>query len=203
MPNREPPGYDDWFDDPEPPTIESGRGNRPSYDTPAETEEDVWVLPEDEARRARRGGRRGDVVIGGRSLTTTQVAILAIAGLAVVIALLAATGVFDSGTPASMPTNSTHTTTQHTTTQETTTHTLKAPTKTPLQLNDTDHAQVKLLQKDLKALGFLSGPADGVFGAGTQQAVEQFQIAHELTADGIVGKDTLTAIRQQLQTLSG
>lgn len=197
MADRDPPGYDDWFDDPEPPTIESGRGNRPSYDIPADTEEDVWVLPEDEARRARRGGgRRGDLVVGGRLLTSTQVAIIAIAGLAIVIAILAAAGAFSSGTPsATLPTTPSHSTTTSTTT--TTTPTVALPTELPLQLNDTGE-QVKLLQKALRSLGFLSDKADGVFGAATQSAVEHFQTAHRLTADGVVGKDTVTALREQL-----
>ena len=61
MNEHEPPGYDDWFDEPEPPTLEQGRGSRPSYDAPSETEEDVWTLPEDEPRRSRRPQRGGDV----------------------------------------------------------------------------------------------------------------------------------------------
>src|SRR5690349_3941298 len=118
MSEREPPGYDDWFDEPEPPTLESGRG-RQSYDDPAEAEEDVWVLPEDAPRR-RRDGRGGDIYIGGRALTTTQIAILAIAALAVLMAILAAAGVFSSSTPATGPTISTQTTLPTTATQPTT-----------------------------------------------------------------------------------
>ena len=194
MPDREPPGYDDWFDDPEPPTIESGRGNRPSYDIPAETEDDVWVLPEDEARRARREGRGGDVSFGG--LTMTQVAILGIALLAVLVAILAATGVFSSNPTTTVPTNSTPTTLPTTATTQTT-PTIAAPTQ-QLKNGDTG-AQVKLLQKALKSLGFYSGTVDGDFGGGTTSAVVQFQSAHGLTGDGIVGADTLTQLREALR----
>ena len=197
MADHEPPGYDDWFDDPEPPTLESGRGNRPSYDIPAETEEDVWVLPEDETRRARRGGRRGDIVIGGRSLTSTQVAILAIAGLAVLIAILAAANVFSSGTASTIPTGASESTQQTKSTTTQTTPTVQVPTKT-LQLNDPNHAQVKILQKDLRQLGFLTSPPDGIFGAGTQTAVEQFQQSVGLPADGVAGQQTLAALRRKL-----
>ena len=196
MADREPPGYDDWFDDPEPPTVESGRGNRPSYDIPGETEEDVWVLPEDEARQARRARQGGNIVLGGRSLTTTQVAILAIAGLAVLIAILAAAGVFSSNRASTVPTNTTPTTLP-TTATTTTTPTITAPTQ-QLKAGDTG-AQVKLLQKELKAAGFLTGAADGAFGHGTKAAVEQFQSSRGLTPDGQVGKDTLTALRQALR----
>ena len=197
MDEREPPGYDDWFDDPEPPTVESGRGSRSPYDTPGDTEEDVWVLPEDEAGRPRRPGSRGDFVIGGRALTTTQIAILAIAALAIFIAILAAAGVFSSSPAASPPTYSTQNTLPTTSTTSTT-PTVAAPTKTPLQLNDTDHQQVKLLQKALISLGYLHGKADGVFGPATQTAVENFQTANALSPDGVVGKQTLSALKQAL-----
>src|SRR3954470_872301 len=111
MDEREPPGYDDWFDEPEPPTLESGRGSRQSYDAPSETEEDVWTVPEDESRRSRRNQRGGGVVVGGHELTTTQIAIIAIAGLAVVVAILAALNVFsDSPAATTLTTNSTPTT---------------------------------------------------------------------------------------------
>jgi predicted alpha/beta-hydrolase family hydrolase len=195
--NYEPPGYDDWFDDPEPPTLESGRGNRPSYDIPHETEEDVWTLPEDEQRLPRRRGAGGNMVIGGHSLTSTQVAILAIAALAVFVAILAAAGVFSS-TPAATTQTPPPPKTNHTTTTTKTTPTITVPTGTTLQLNSTDTAAVKKLQKALIALGYLHGKADGAFGAGTQTAVEDFQSANGLTVDGVAGHDTLVQLNQQL-----
>jgi len=195
MADHDPPGYDDWFDDPEPPTLESGRGNRPSYDIPAETEEDVWVLSEDEPRRPRRAGSRGDVVIGGRSLTMTQVAIIAIAGLAVFIAILAAAGAFDGGRAVTTATQDTHQTLPTTATTPTTPN-VTAPTQ-QLKEGDTG-AQVKLLQKALNSLGFPAGTPDGSFGAGTKTAVEQFQSANSLSPDGVVGKQTLIALQQAL-----
>ena len=196
MNEREPPGYDDWFDEPEPPTLESGRGGRQSYDAPGETEEDVWVLPEDERRRPRRDGRRGEIVIGGRALTTTQIAILAIAALAIIIAIVAAAGGFSSSPAPTVPTHSTQTTLPTTATTQTT-PTVTLPTQTPLQLNDTG-AQVKRLQKALIALRFLHGKADGAFGPATQTAVENFQNANGLTVDGVVGKATLAALGQAI-----
>lgn len=54
--------------------------------------------------------------------------------------------------------------------------------------------QVKQIQK---ALGIT---ADGIFGSGTETAVKKFQKEHGLTADGIVGKKTLDALMSNLDT---
>lgn len=200
MDEHEPPGYDDWFDEPEPPTLESGRGGRQSYDAPSEPEEDVWTLPDDEPRRSRRPPRGGNVTVGGHALTTTQIAILVIAALAVLIAILAAAGVFSSSAPATTPTYSTQTT-QPTTATTTTTSTVVVPHQ-PLQYGDTG-AQVVLLQRALIHLGYLQPPADGSFGPATQSAVKQFQSASGLDADGVVGKETVSALKTQLEAQLG
>lgn len=55
-------------------------------------------------------------------------------------------------------------------------------------------AQVKTLQRLLGALGHDCGEVDGIFGQATQAAVVAFQRAKGLTADGIVGKATWTAL---------
>ncbi len=193
-----PPGYDDWFDEPEPPAPEPGRSARPSYDAVEEEPEDVWVIPEDAPRRARRSRRGGgDVAIAGRTLTTTQVAILAAAGLAVFIAILAAAGVFNSGGKSGGPTIPS--TTLPTTTSSTSTlpNITATPPTAQLKEGDTGH-QVKLLQRALTALGYSPGKADGSFGPGTKAAVELFQSANGLTSDGLVGNKTLAALRQAL-----
>ena len=54
------PGYDDWFDEPEPLT-ETASNARGVYDDADE----VWVLPEDEG--AHPHGRR-EIVIAGRMI---------------------------------------------------------------------------------------------------------------------------------------
>lgn len=54
-------------------------------------------------------------------------------------------------------------------------------------------ASVKLLQERLNAKGF-HVTVDGDFGPGTETAVEQFQAANNLTADGIVGSMTWTLL---------
>jgi Putative peptidoglycan binding domain len=194
MNDREPPGYDDWFDEPEPPTLEQGRGGRQPYDSPSVTEDDVWTLPEDESR-SRRSQRRGNASMGG--LTGTQIAIIAIAGLAILIAIIAAFGGFSSGAPATTPSVNTTQQTLPTTATTPTTPTVVAPTQTPLQEPDTG-PQVKLLQKALISLGYLTGPADGVFGPATKTAVQSFQSHVGLTPDGVVGPQTLKALKQAL-----
>jgi Putative peptidoglycan binding domain len=196
----EPPGYDDWFDDPEPPTLESGRGSsRPSYDIPAEPEEDVWTLPDDE-RRSRRGGGTGEIVIGGVALTKNQVAILAVAALAVFIAILAAANVFSS-TPAATTQQISTPTTHPTTNTTPTPPAIKVPTAL-LQEGDTG-SQVKLLQKALAAAGYSPGTPDGSFGLSTKNAVEAFQTSQGLTADGVAGPQTLNKLRQYLANGGG
>jgi predicted chitinase len=49
---------------------------------------------------------------------------------------------------------------------------------------------VKALQTRLAALGYASGPADGVFGVLTTRAVIALQAEHKLTPDGVVGART-------------
>ena len=60
--------------------------------------------------------------------------------------------------------------------------------------NGSNGAQVRTLQRLLNARGYSCGSVDGDFGANTENAVKKFQKAKGLTADGIVGKDTWTAL---------
>lgn len=53
---------------------------------------------------------------------------------------------------------------------------------------------VKTLQEKLKALGYLTGTADGKYGAGTVKAVEAFQKDNGLEATGRVDEDTMAAL---------
>ena len=56
--------------------------------------------------------------------------------------------------------------------------------------------EVKTLQQALLAKGYDLGKfgADGSFGAATEAAVKAFQTAASLKADGIAGKNTVTAL---------
>lgn len=53
---------------------------------------------------------------------------------------------------------------------------------------------VKTLQEKLKALGYLTGAADGKYGAGTETAVKNFQKAAGLTETGTADPETLSAV---------
>ncbi|MFG2924876.1 glycoside hydrolase domain-containing protein [Streptomyces sp. NPDC048305] len=54
--------------------------------------------------------------------------------------------------------------------------------------------QVKAAQCLLKAAGFDPGTPDGIFGSGTATAARNFQSSKGLTADGVVGARTWTAL---------
>jgi hypothetical protein len=186
------PGYDDWFDEPEPPSETQSGANRGVY----EDVEEVWTLPVDED--ARSPGQR-EIVIAGRTLTVTQVAIIALSLLAIFFAILAAAGVFSGSKAAAPPVTppAKHLTkTQTTSPPAAKKPTVQAPAQT-LKPTDTG-SQVKVLQKALAALGFSPGTPDGDYGPSTQNAVERFQIAKGLDEDGIVGPATLNAIQKAL-----
>ena len=55
-------------------------------------------------------------------------------------------------------------------------------------------ADVTAVQQKLKELGFYSGSMDGVYGTGSIAAVKKFQQQNGLTADGLVGSRTYTAL---------
>ncbi|WP_327267831.1 amidase [Streptomyces sp. NBC_01218] len=62
------------------------------------------------------------------------------------------------------------------------------------QQSGSSGAQVKAVQQLLNTQGYEAGPVDGVFGSGTRTAVQAFQRARGLDADGIVGARTWTAL---------
>jgi hypothetical protein len=184
------PGYDDWFDEPEPPTETQSGTYRAVYD-----DAEDWVLPDDEDARDR--GQR-EIVIAGLMLTTRQLAIIAASVLALFFAILAAAGVFSSGKAAAPPvtTPTLPPPTTASTPATNTTPTVQAPSQT-LSPGATG-SQVKILQRALASLGFSPGNADGVYGPSTQIAVEKFQVAKKLAEDGVVGQQTLNALQKAL-----
>ncbi|HEY3783136.1 MAG TPA: peptidoglycan-binding domain-containing protein [Fimbriimonadaceae bacterium] len=70
---------------------------------------------------------------------------------------------------------------------------MSAPTTTIIQQGDIGDL-VSQLQTQLQSLGYLNGAIDGDFGPGTLAAVQQFQQAQNLTADGVVGPQTWAAL---------
>ena len=56
---------------------------------------------------------------------------------------------------------------------------------------------VKVLQTQLKKLGYYDGIADGQFGATTRNAVIEFQQKNDLVADGIAGSQTRELIKTE------
>lgn len=53
---------------------------------------------------------------------------------------------------------------------------------------------VSIIQQKLKNWGYYSGTVDGIFGSRTTDAVKYFQRTNGLTADGVVGTQTLAAL---------
>jgi peptidoglycan hydrolase-like protein with peptidoglycan-binding domain len=59
--------------------------------------------------------------------------------------------------------------------------------------------RVRDVQRRLRALGFATGPVDGLFGPRTDRAVRRFQREAGLEADGIAGPRTLRIASQSGQ----
>jgi putative chitinase len=73
----------------------------------------------------------------------------------------------------------------------------KTPSLSPVRKRD--RASVRGLQRALIHLGYPCGPADGVWGPLTKQAVIRFQSDHDLRPDGIVGPRTFAALKRKLR----
>lgn len=56
--------------------------------------------------------------------------------------------------------------------------------------------EVKLVQRLLAEMGFYVGEIDGIFGNGTLQGVRDFQTVSSLVPDGVVGPETLAALKR-------
>jgi Putative peptidoglycan binding domain len=150
--------------------------------------EDQWLVADDPAPRSAAFD----------PWELANPAVLALIGLAVVffVALLAAVGVFANGPAPSSPITVAAPSVQPPATPTTVSVSPRsspnAPTTT-LKPGDSG-SQVKVLQRELVALGFPVGAIDGLYGQATTKAVADFQRAHHLTPDGIVGPLTLVAL---------
>lgn len=67
------------------------------------------------------------------------------------------------------------------------------PTKPTLRTGSRGE-DVRILQENLRQLGFLNDTADGIFGTNTNAAVRSFQKAQGLSVDGVVGAGTWAAL---------
>jgi hypothetical protein len=164
---------DDWFDEPDLSDVPDRR---------VDVQGENWLEPDELV--AERGP-----LLSRRSAVIGLVALIA---LVVLLAGLAAAGVFSSSSPKPAPIIPTTTPTTAPPPPTTTAPTVAVPTS-PLKPGDTG-AQVKVLQRALKHLGDYTGALDGDYGPGTQAAVSAFQKTAGLTADGIAGPQTLRAL---------
>ncbi len=129
-----------------------------------------------------------------------RVIVVAVVAVGLLLAVLAAAGVFSGGSHEVTTISSTVATTPATTSTPTTTAASKpvpAPTTT-LKPGDTGN-QVKVLQRALASLGFSTGTPDGDYGPATEEAVKKFQRSVGLDDDGVVGSKTLQALKTALR----
>jgi len=61
------------------------------------------------------------------------------------------------------------------------------------------NASVADVQTALKAAGNYTGKIDGKLGSGTKQAIVEFQRAHHLAADGVLGKKTWKLLKASVK----
>jgi hypothetical protein len=187
---------DDWFDEPQPPRARRARPSTPAPDADVaeRAHDDDWLGGRGQPGRGPRRGAPG-------GLSNPRLAIAAVVALVVLLVIgLAVAGVFGSSTPRRAATTvlTTHarTTTAATTATPPPSSVTAAPSG-PLKLGDSG-AQVKVLQRALASLGYSPGAIDGNYGPSTQQAVARFQAAAKLTPDGILGPQTLQALKNAL-----
>jgi hypothetical protein len=165
---------DDWFAG-----VDSAV--RAPRDADPASAEDDWLVTPPRVARARSFPYR------------TRVIVVAGAAVVLLIAGLAAGGVFSSGGTKPRALATTPVTTPAATTpaqRSKSVAPLPAATSKP---GDTG-AQVKALQRALKALGYSVGKVDGQYGPTTKEAVASFQHDAKLTADGVFGPKTLDAL---------
>lgn len=65
-----------------------------------------------------------------------------------------------------------------------------SPTVTRASAAPSAQPSAKAIQRALQNAGFDPGPIDGRLGSRTRQAITEFQRAHGLSTDGVVGKQT-------------
>jgi hypothetical protein len=179
---------DDWFADSERPTAPEARPNA------APARGDDWLGSAEVQQAFRpRFARLG--AVSAPRLAIAVVAVVALVGLG-----LALSGAFTSATPPRAATSATPTGAGTTSAVTTATQPLPSPTAAPsgpLKPGD-QGTEVKVLQRALVHLGYHPGTIDGSYGASTRRAVTEFQRSAKVTPDGILGPQTLRALRNAL-----
>jgi hypothetical protein len=184
---------DDWFvgvnesgyESGAPTSVERGYGRTESR-RPAVGEN--WLDDDEPSSRTLRHGPR---VGSRRARLGLSVGLLVV----VVLGSLAAAGVFSHARTTPTAATTTRTAASATTVQAPTTESVGVVPTSPLKPGDTG-AQVVDLQHALAQLGYAPGAADGNYGPATQRAVERFQRASGLSADGIFGPKTLATLKR-------
>src|SRR5574338_512946 len=158
------------------------------------------------SRRADPAETRRQVV-ERRRLVAGLIAVVVV-GIALVAAVVLLRGGGD--TPATSVTEPTATPTAPSETSPSTTQTTPAttgatgftlPEGTKLKRGEeADAAVVSQLQQALTSAGYDPGPVDGTYGEKTVAAVTAFQQDNGLTADGVVGPDTASALNSALSS---
>lgn len=69
----------------------------------------------------------------------------------------------------------------------------------PVLRSGSEGSAVQTAEQDLQHLGYYKGAIDGIFGPELQRAVQAFQRAHGLSADGVIGPATWQALAAALQ----
>ena len=171
------PPEDEWFG-PSDASLAPGKLRGPA--------EDEWLTGDD--------SQKGSAPFDPWSLANRRVLVPAGVAIVFLIALLAAVGAFNGGSPG---TQAPILTTAKPPVTSTTTPAAPRPPPTPptttLKPGDSG-PEVTALQRELASLGYSVGTIDGVYGQATTKEVAAFQRAHGLTPDGIVGPATLLSL---------
>ena len=160
-------------------------------------EHDAGALPGSRANRTTR--YRGAGGTWSSRVPPARVVAFAVGALALVLLGLAVSGVFSSG--SSSPSSSSRADGK---TPAASSSARKGVSGSPVSLpagiltQGSSGEAVKRLQSALASAGHSPGPADGVFGLATVRALEAFQRSAGLTADGVYGARTKTALEHAL-----
>lgn len=78
----------------------------------------------------------------------------------------------------------------------------KAATESTILRYGHEGLSVRILQENLRQLGYYPYGVDGVYGNHTQSAVQKFQLHHGIKVDGIAGAKTLAALTIHTENLN-